>query len=131
MILLDTNAFIWWLSDQDQLSLKALSAITKSYKKTPILVSSMSVWETCLLVEKKRITIQSPIDVWVQKLDSLPGLEFIPIDNKISHQAIYLPGTFHKDPADRIITATAILTRSTLITSDKKIRKYKHVKSLW
>ena len=131
MILLDTNALIWWLSNRDKLSSKALSAITKSYNKTPILISSMSVWETCLLVKKKRLSLQVPIDLWVKKLATLPGLEFIPIDNQISHQSIYLPGVFHQDPADRIITATAMITNATLITSDKKIRDYKHVKTIW
>lgn len=131
MILLDTNAFIWWLSDRDKLSSSALASINSHFADNQILVSSMSVWEICLLVQKKRINMHDSLEHWVNGLNKLPGLEFIPIDNNIAYQAITLPGTFHKDPADRAIVATARHLGATLITSDKLIRKYKHVKTLW
>lgn len=131
MILLDTNAFIWWLTDRDKLSNKALSLINSHFASNQILVSSMSVWEICLLVQKKRLNIHDPLDRWVNGLSQLPGLEFIPIDNNIAYQANNLPGTFHKDPADRAIVATARHLGATLITSDKLIHKYKHVETIW
>ena len=131
MILLDTNAFIWWLSDREKLSSKAIVSINSHFTKNQILVSSMSIWEICLLVQKQRINLHDSLENWVSGLSRLPGLEYIPIDNMIAYQAMNLPGTFHKDPADRIITATARFFGATLITSDHLIRKYKHVKTIW
>ncbi|MFH2085249.1 MAG: type II toxin-antitoxin system VapC family toxin [bacterium] len=131
MILLDTNAFIWWLSDRDKLSSRALSSINSHAVDNKILISSMSIWEICLLVQKKRIDIHDSLENWVSGLKKLPDLEFIPIDNDIAYQATNLPGIFHKDPADRIIVATARFLGATLITSDKLIFRYKHVKTIW
>lgn len=91
----------------------------------------MSVWETCRLAQSQRISLATPLETWVRDLTTLPELSFIPLDNQIVYQSSILPGIFHKDPADRIIVATALIHRATIVTSDLKIRRYKHVKSLW
>ncbi|WP_237143457.1 PIN domain-containing protein [Phyllobacterium zundukense] len=53
------------------------------------------------------------------------------INVEIATKSVGLPGTFHKDPADRMIVATARALAAPLITADEKIRDYIHVKTIW
>ena len=131
MILLDTNAFLWWLSSHEKLSNPVQKAINLESKNQKLLVSSISIWEISLLVNKNRLSIGRPLEEWVTGLKDLEEIEFIPIDNSIAYKSTCLPGKFHADPADRLVVATARHLGATLITSDKLIRKYKHVKTLW
>lgn len=91
----------------------------------------MSVLEIYTLIRKKRIGFTYFIENWLEKLESLPYINFIPIDNKIAALSVNLPEFSHKDPADRIIIATALNLGATLITSDKKILDYKGVQTIW
>ena len=58
-------------------------------------------------------------------------MRFLPVDVEIATKSVELPGEFHKDPADRIIVATARKLAAPLITKDDKIRAYPHVKTIW
>ncbi|MEJ2214393.1 MAG: type II toxin-antitoxin system VapC family toxin [Gammaproteobacteria bacterium] len=133
MIVLDTHALVWWVSDDDQLSSKAVKAIKKELDDEvgEIIVSSISTWEIALLVEKKRLKLTMDVDEWIQTVSMIDKLKFIPVDNQIAIQSVRLPGEFHPDPADRLITALARHLSAALITSDKKIRNYKYVKTVW
>jgi len=68
---------------------------------------------------------------WIARSESLPFLDFVPVDNRIAIRSTRLPGSFHADPADRIIVATTLLLGATLITKDDKLRRYPHVDTLW
>ena len=70
------------------------------------------------------------VDSWLQKLESLEFVKFIPVDNKIAAQSVRLDFD-NPDPADRIIVATALTFGARVITSDKKILNYPHVQSVW
>ena len=133
MIVLDTHALVWWVSDDDQLSSKAVKAIKKELDDEvgEIIVSSISTWEIALLVEKKRLKLTMDVDEWIQTVSMIDKVKFIPIDNQIAIQSVRLPGEFHPDPADRLITALARHLSAALITSDKKIRNYQYVKTVW
>jgi PIN domain nuclease of toxin-antitoxin system len=58
-------------------------------------------------------------------------MKFLPVDNEIARLSVSLPGKFHSDPADRMIVATARFLGAPLVTKDAKIRKYRHVKTVW
>ncbi|TXL14083.1 hypothetical protein BMR04_13685, partial [Methylococcaceae bacterium HT3] len=62
---------------------------------------------------------------------SIHNLHFIPVDNEIAVQSVCLPGDFHPDLADRIITALARYYSAPLVTSDSKIQDYKYVQTTW
>jgi PIN domain nuclease of toxin-antitoxin system len=68
---------------------------------------------------------------WVDRAASLPFLRFVPVDNQIALSAVHLAAPLHDDPADRIIVATALSLRATLVTRDRRLRRYRGVKSLW
>ena len=131
MITLDTHALIWWLNGDKLLSASALKSINAAMKSGNIYVSAMSAWEVAMLVKAERLVIAMPVNEWIEKVDRLPFITFVPVTNEIALDSVNLPGDFHKDPADRIIVSTARFYNSTLITSDKKILDYPHVKTRW
>lgn len=130
MILLDTQSLVWWIGVPDKISARAKKAIKKE-AKNKILVSAISIWETCLLVKKDKLDLSMEVESWIENIEKIPYFEFIPVDNEIASKSVMLPEPFHKDPADRIIVATARQYGATIITSDEKIRKYPHVQSVW
>lgn len=109
MILLDTHAWIWWVSNPESLSDTARSSIDDAAPTMDIYVSSMSVWELAMLVAKDRVKLSVELSVWIAACESLPSLNFVPIDNRIAVKSVILPGSFHSDPADRMIVATALI----------------------
>ncbi len=131
MILLDTHALIWWISDIDKIPAKARQAIQNEVKKGQLGISSISLWEICMLVKKGRLKLSMNLDSWLQKVESLPILTFIPVDNYIAKTSVSIDADSLKDPADRIIVATALQSGLTLITGDQKIRKCGLVKIIW
>ncbi len=132
MILIDTHVLVWLLNSPSKLSSKAQTGIQNTIKKDgKISISSMSIWEIFLLFKKGKLESDMDADSWLTKVEKLPFLEFIPVNNAIAAKSVMLPEFAHKDPADRIIIATAREYGATLITSDGKLLNYKHVKSLW
>lgn len=131
MIVLDTHTLVWWVSSPDKLSDKAKRAIKRSIKEGQIFVSSISVWEIALLTKKGRLKLTMDLESWISKVSQLAFLKFVPVDNSIALYSVNLPGTIHSDPADRMIIATARHLGAKLVTSDKRILKYKHVRAIW
>lgn len=131
MIIIDTHVLVWLVSTPNKLSKKALEAIGKEHADGTILISTISVWEIYMLVKKGRLKLSIDIDSWIDKVENLPLFQFVPVDNRISAKSVNLPGEFHKDPADRIIVATARSMGLVLVTSDARILNYKHVQSIW
>lgn len=131
MIVLDTHVLVFWVSDPKRLSAKTRLSIRKNLKEKAVYVSAISVWEIAMLVAKGRLVLTMDVETWLDKVESLPGIQFVPIDSTIARKSVMLPGTLHSDPADRIIIATTRQLGATLITSDQKIRTYKHVETLW
>ena len=131
MIVVDTHVWVWWISAPEELSEEARKTVDKAAAEDGIFVSSISVWEVALLVRKSRLKLTMDLHDWVTKSESLPFLNFVPVDNEIALRAIRLPGYPHKDPADRMIIATAISLGKALVTKDKRIRKYSRVPTIW
>lgn len=131
MILLDTHVLVWYVGQPKLLSSKTIQLINSSVKKKQIIVSSISIWEICLLVKKERLKLTMDLESFVNRLESLPFIRFIPVDNRIFTKSVTLPPPLHDDPADRIIIATALIEGASLVTADKKIQKYSLVRSVW
>lgn len=132
MIVLDTHTLIWWINGPQKLSKKAREIINQEkHREGSILVSSISTLEIYRLVKNGKLQLINDTDSWLEKIESLPAVRFVPIDNKVAITSINLPDFDHKDPADRIIIATALQFGATLITSDERILKYKKVQTLW
>ena len=120
-ILLDTHVIIWTLLKPDELSSKIHSIIDLAQQEQRLLVSSISLWEIAMLKSKKRINIYEPLKDFLQSIVDLDGIKFIDITAKIAAESVILTDDFHGDPADRLITATAISESAILLTRDEKI----------
>lgn len=120
-ILLDTHVIIWALLKPDELSSKVRTIIELAQKEQRLLMSSISLWEIAMLKSKKRINIYEPLKDFLQSIIDIDGIKFIDITAKIAAESVVLTDDFHGDPADRIITATAISESATLLTRDEKI----------
>ena len=131
MIVLDTHAWIWFTSKPEALSKKAQKSLAAAVKEKNVLVSSISVWEVALLVNKKRLKLSMDVTDWIAKSESLPFIQFIPVANSIAVKSVNLPQPLHPDPADRIIIATALSIGAPLVTKDKKISDYAPIKTIW
>jgi PIN domain nuclease of toxin-antitoxin system len=127
MILLDTHILVWYVNDDDRLP-KELRKRISNEKESGLAISAITVWETAMLADRKRIALNTSVQDWISTVLELPYTELIPLSPEISIEAIHLPDPFHKDPADRFIVATSRILDITLVTLDGDILKYPHVK---
>lgn len=132
MMVLDTHALIWWVSDAPELSRGAKNAIHKTLRANErLLVSAITAWEIALLVKKQRLVLTMDVVEWIAATESIEGIQHVPIDHKLAVQSQSLPGAFHPDPADRFIVALARQHNANLITADERIHRYPHVNTVW
>ena len=132
MIVLDTHVLLWWVNGSDAMSVAAEKAIKKTLTQgSEVIVSAISAWEVSMLIDKGRLILSMDVENWFDEVAQIDGVRFMPVDNEISIKSTVLPGNFHKDPADRMIVATARRLAVPLVTADEKIRNYKHVRTIW
>jgi PIN domain nuclease of toxin-antitoxin system len=131
VIALDTHALVWWVTGDPALSAKAKAAINRELNSGEILVSAISAWEIAMLVEREKLVLSMDVGSWLATVQSIEAVRLVPVDPEIAVKSVELPGEFHKDPADRMIVATARKFAVPLVTKDDKIRAYAHVKTLW
>ncbi len=131
LIVLDTHAWLWWLSNPEHLSKKADEAVAAAMAENILYLSAISAWEIAMLVKRGRLELTMEVTDWIAKSEALPFLHFVPVSNGIASKSVYLPGFFHDDPVDRIITATALTMGAALVTKDEKMRKYPYVDTIW
>jgi PIN domain nuclease of toxin-antitoxin system len=130
LIVRDTHVLFWWLSEaKSELTPAALAAIEAEELGGEII--SMSAWEMALLVTKRRVALTVPLGEWLSAAASIDSGRFVPVDNTIAVASIDLPGASHRDPADRIIVATARSFGAPLVTKDAKLRTYPHPLTIW
>ena len=117
-ILLDTHTWIWYLLGDSRLSPKHKRCIEGA--DNDVLLSSISIWEAHLLIEKGRLVVDQSAGVWIQNaLRTLPVRE-VPLTFAVAARSRALRME-HEDPADRFIAATAIEMKIPLLTSDEKM----------
>jgi PIN domain nuclease of toxin-antitoxin system len=132
VISLDTHALVWWVSDPKRLGAKARRALDAAVAAgDAVAVSSICMWEVAMLVEHGRLALTMDTDLWINHVESLPFVNFIPVDARVALRAVTLNEFPHRDPADRMIVATAIGLNATLVTADTRIRSYPAVKCIW
>ena len=120
-LLLDTHAWVWWISRPDRLSRRQRAAIDRTLKRTDaaLLVSIISCWEVALLCQHGRFRFTIPVDRWLEEASTAPGIQIVPLSLPIIITAARL--TMLRDPADMLIVATAQHHGARLVTSDTRI----------
>lgn len=132
LIVLDTHVLIWWVNGDSQLSEPAVDAIDSALSEQRlVMISAITAWEIAMLVEKGRLLLTMDLDEWLDTVDSIEGVEWIPVTRQVAVDSVNLPGAFHQDPADRLIVALARHENADLITADGRIQAYPHVRCVW
>lgn len=129
--LLDTHAWIWWHMNPSKLSKKVKQLISKTEKYDELLLSAISPWEFSKLLEKNKIGISCNPEDWLRVALNMHKFRLVALSPSIAYRSTALPQPFHSDPGDQIIVATAREENATILTKDKRIQDYNHVKSLW
>ena len=108
VILVDTHVVVWLAFDQDQLSRRARVAIDDARKQAAgLAISDITLLELATLASKGRIQLDISLESFLQEVES--RFVVLPTSGKVCARATELPRTYLKDPADRIIGATALV----------------------
>jgi len=126
--LLDTCALIWSVAAPDHLAPEELEILKKP--EANIFFSPISSAEIACFAERKLIELDRHWKLWFNHFTELNKWQCLDITLDVIQEAYSLPGEFHKDPADRIIVATARINNLHVITGDRKIINYPHVRTL-
>jgi PIN domain nuclease of toxin-antitoxin system len=130
VILLDTHVVVWLVLDAERVSAKARSAISDARKSANgLAISDISLLELATLVSKGRIQLDTSLESFLQEIES--RFIILPISGRACARAMALPATYPKDPADRIIGATALVEGLALLTADREIRRSRAVQIIW
>jgi PIN domain nuclease of toxin-antitoxin system len=128
--LLDTCCLIWALNEPERLSDRARQVLGDP--DTVPIVSPVSCAELACLWERKRVAMDRHWRAWFRHyVIEVNDWTVEVIDLNVVEEAWSLPGEFPPDPADRVLIATARLRGYTILTADRRILEYPHVKSLW
>lgn len=122
MILLDTQALLWFERGDRRLGRRARQTIERSRNAAGVAVSAISFWELAMLVEREKIELTFDVSAWRRDLLAT-GIVEIPVDGEIGIRAASLNGLL-RDPADRIIVATALVGDHRLVTADQRILQW-------
>lgn len=128
MILLDTCVLLWLASDPSRISPVAAQALIQS--RGTRFVSAISAYEVGQKNASSKLTLPMPVEQWFPAMLLHHGLEEISVTGAIAAAATRLP-PIHRDPFDRLLIATAIHHRLSLLTPDPLIRQYAGVITLW
>jgi len=124
-LLLDTHIALWLDSGNDRLRPSTRSLIDSCWQGGgAIYLSAVAVWEIALLVDTGRIALDRPLVAWVDRFLARPGIVAMPLGLRAAALAYRLYPLDHRDPADRLLIATAIDLACPLVTYDERILRF-------
>jgi len=129
MILLDTHVLIWMAAEPKLLTRKAREAISAARNQGGVGIAAITLWELAWLAQNRRIQISGSVESFVRETTARVLVKTITAE--IAARAVRLGVEYPKDPADRLIGATAIEEGLSLVTADMKIQNSKLVKTVW
>jgi len=124
-LLLDTHIALWLDSGSERLRLDTREAIDRCWQNGgSILLSAVSAWEIALLLDTGRINLDSTIEAWLDRFTDRPGIDAVPLTHHATAGAYRLHHLPHRDPADRLLIATAIELACPMVTYDARITHF-------
>jgi PIN domain nuclease of toxin-antitoxin system len=124
-LLLDTHIVLWLDSGSDRLRPSTRVLIDDWWRRGgAILVSAVTAWEVALLADTGRIELDLPAPAWIDRFLSRPGVEAAPLDHVAAAGAYRLAPLEHRDPADRLLIASAIELNAAMVTYDERILRF-------
>lgn len=131
MIVVDTHVIIWEALQPEKLSPKAKKAIGNANNQDGIIFCEISLWEIAMLMKKGRLHVDASYKEFIRLVSNSNNYLFKGITPEIAELSTHLLSDTNKDPADRIISATAIVEKAKLVTSDKMLRRSKKIPTIW
>jgi PIN domain nuclease of toxin-antitoxin system len=130
VILVDTHVVVWLAFDPSQLSKNARAAIDDARENGDgLAISDITLLELTTLSSKKRIRLEISLESFLREVEA--RFVVLPITSRTCVRALGLPQAYPKDPADRIIGATALVEGMSLLTADREIRRSRALHTIW
>ncbi len=129
MILVDTHAVIWLTQQQELLSEAASHALIEGWREGKLAIADITLREIATQIVRRRVTVSSSLDLYLRFIES--RYRVLPIDGHIAERSARFGPAYPKDPADRLIGATAIVHGASLVTKDEAIRASGEVNCVW
>lgn len=129
-ILLDTHIWVWWLTPHSPLPRRERDALDALAERRALYISAISLWEVQMLHAKDRLELPLAFADWLEQAADERTLTVLPLDVAVVLSLDSLPRSFHGDPADRLIVATARSRRIPLASHDATIRRSRAV-TIW
>jgi PIN domain nuclease of toxin-antitoxin system len=129
VILLDSHVLIWAVADSKRLSKAAASEIRRARRGDGLAVSAITAYEVAWQIASGRIQGYGTVETSVRRF--LEGVTIRPITPEIAALAAQFPEDYPRDPADRLIGATARVEGMTLVTRDERLRRSPLVRTVW
>ena len=124
-LLLDTHIALWLDSGDERLRSSTRAIIDGCWRNGgTIFLSAVTAWEIALLVDTGRIDLDVPIEAWVKRFLERPGIDAVPLGHGPASRAYQLHHLEHRDPAARLLIATAVELACPLVTYDQRISSF-------
>ncbi|HEY3125149.1 MAG TPA: type II toxin-antitoxin system VapC family toxin [Thermoanaerobaculia bacterium] len=128
VIVLDTHAWIWWVAEPDKLSARARHAIDAS---EALGVCTISCWEVAMLVVRRRLELDRDVLLWIRQALAMPRVTLLPLTPEVCVASALLAQKSPADPADRVIAASALEHRASIVTKDSRLRSMPQIETIW
>ena len=124
-LLLDTHVWVWYVENDARRFSRGIEPLVEgAVQRGEVVVSAISVWEIALLEASGRIELSLDVRAWVGRALGFPGVRLKGLSPSVAIESTRLPGELHRDPADRILIATARSLGSAIVTCDERILAY-------
>ncbi|MCO6452044.1 MAG: type II toxin-antitoxin system VapC family toxin [Caldilineales bacterium] len=131
MIVLDTHILIWDALSPERLSSSAQIAISEANQTDGISICDISLWEIAMLIQKGRVRVNADSQTFINLALQANKSSVQAITPQIASLAVQLGDEINRDPADRLIVATALALDIPLVTADKNLQAAKIVNTIW
>jgi len=130
VILLDTHVVIWLALEPARISRRARAAIEETRQRGEgLAISDITLLEIAATESKGRIKLNASLETFLSEVET--RFVVLPITGRVCARAMALPASYPKDPADRVIGATAMVEGVPLVTADEDIRRSRALRTIW
>lgn len=129
MVVLDTHVLLWWALDPDQLSVTAKTTLAEMERRGGF-ASAISIWELGIKVQRGKLELGISIEKLAHRIEAHSPIVLLPVDTTTWLRSLTLDWD-HRDPADRVIVATALVHGVPIVTKDDVMQSFAGIETIW